>query len=261
MTATAYPNKVSTGAIFWAECKMEMLKAWRSPGFSVPTLFFPIVFYTMFGVILGSSDEARSIARATYMLATYGVFAAMGPSLFAFGVAVANERDQGWLEVKRAAPMPFSAFLGARLVMAMAFALVVTVGLFAIAYFAGGVRLAPGTWAALVGINLLTTIPFGILGLAIGLRARAQSAAAITNLLFFTLSLLGGLWVPITILPKAFATIALAMPSFHFGELALSAIGMKAGVSPMMNITATLAFSLVFAALAHRAWRHMDKDR
>jgi len=250
-------TSVSLARILLAECKAELLKAWRMPGFAVPTLIFPIVFYGMFGVVLGGED----VARATYMLATYGIFASMGPSLFAFGVSVATERDRGWLEVKRAAPLPFAAFLSARLAMAMVFVAVVTVVLFALAYFGGGVRLPFMTWLSLAGLNLLTTAPFALLGLAIGLRAKAQSAAAITNLAFFGFSLLGGLWVPITILPKIMGTFALLMPSYHFGELALAAIGAKEDVAPMFNIGAAVGFSLLFAYMAHRAWRHVDKDR
>ena len=250
-------QQVSTLRILLAECHTEILKAWRMPSFAVPTLIFPLVFYAMFGVVLGGGN----VGRATYMLATYGIFAALGPSLFSFGVSIATERDRGWLEVKRAAPMPFAALIMARMVMAMLFALIVTLALFAMAYFGAGVSLPFGAWAALAALNLFTTIPFSLLGLAIGLRAKAQAAAAITNLAFFGFSLLGGLWVPITVMPKVMATIAVAMPSFHFGELALYLIGLKEGVVPVLNIGLALAFSALFAFAAHRAWRHMDKDR
>lgn len=255
--STLVIEQVSMFRILMAECHTEILKAWRMPSFSVPTLVFPLVFYAMFGVVLGGGDASR----ATYMLATYGIFAALGPSLFSFGVSIATERDRGWLEVKRAAPMPFAALIMARMAMAMLFALIVTLALFATAYFGAGVRLPVGTWFALAALNLFTTIPFSLLGLVIGLRAKAQAAAAITNLAFFGFSLLGGLWVPITIMPKVMATIALVMPSFHFGEMALYLIGAKDGVAPVLNIALALFFSVLFAFAAHRAWRHLDKDR
>jgi len=248
---------VSSFRILKAECRTEFLKAWRMPSFAIPALVFPLVFYAMFGVVLGGAD----VSRATYMLATYGIFAALGPSLFSFGVAIATERDQGWLEVKRAAPMPIAVLIIARMVMAMVFALIVTLALFAVAYFAADVRLPFSVWMSLIALNLFTTVPFSLLGLAIGLRVKAQAAAAITNLAFFGFSLLGGLWVPITIMPDIMGKIALVMPSFHFGEMALAAIGIKDNGLPVLNISAALGFSLLFAILAHRAWRHMDKDR
>jgi ABC-type Na+ efflux pump permease subunit len=42
-------------------------------------------------------------------------------SLFGFGVTVAVERGQGWMEVKRTTPMPVSAYFTAKLAMAMIF--------------------------------------------------------------------------------------------------------------------------------------------
>lgn len=256
MNTQVIPQTPSYRRILMAECISELLKAWRMPSFSVPTLFFPFAFYSIFGVVLGNTPD-----RAIYMLATYGIFAALGPSLFAFGVSIATERDKGWLEVKRAAPLPFGALIFARLFMSMIFAMIVTLALFAVAYFGAGVRLAPLTWISMLGLNLLTTIPFSLLGLAIGLKYQAQSAAAITNLAFFGFSLLGGLWVPIIIFPSLMQTFALLLPSYHFAELALSLIGTKQGVVPTASIVSALGFSALFAFLAHRAWRHMDRDR
>ena len=40
------------------------------------------------------------------LFATYSVFGVMAPGLFGFGVAVAIERERGWLALKRVAPMP-----------------------------------------------------------------------------------------------------------------------------------------------------------
>lgn len=240
-----------------AECKAEFLKAFRMPSFAVPTLIFPLVFYTLFGVVLNEGVAER----AAYMLATYGIFAALGPSMFAFGVAIATERDRGWLEVKRAAPMPFSIFLIARLFMAMVFTVMVTLSLYALAYFGAGVRFDAHVWMLLVGLNMFTTLPFACLGLAIGLRAKAQAAAAITNLAFFGLSILGGLWVPLTIFPDIMRTIAFALPSYHFGELALSVISQSDQANPAIHIIVALGYTFLFAYAAKRAWRNVDKDR
>ena len=51
---------------------------------------------------------------ARYLIATYGAFAIMGSTLYAFGVGIAVERGLGWLEVKRASPMPLGAYFFAK---------------------------------------------------------------------------------------------------------------------------------------------------
>ncbi len=47
------------------------------PEFAIPTLILPVMFFTLFGVIIPGSRD-----NAVYLLSTFGVFAVMGPALF-----------------------------------------------------------------------------------------------------------------------------------------------------------------------------------
>ncbi len=76
-----------------------------------------------------------------YMLATMGCFGVMADSLFGFGVSLAIERGQGWLQVKRASPMPIAAYFFAKLFSAVVFSTVIMVLLLAVGSAFGGVRL------------------------------------------------------------------------------------------------------------------------
>ena len=78
---------------------------------------------------------------ATYMLATMACYGVMGVAMFSFGVGIAMERGQGWLQVKRASPMPLPAYFLAKIVNAMVFATVIVVLLLAVGTAFGGVRL------------------------------------------------------------------------------------------------------------------------
>jgi len=70
---------------FVTEAGAEIYKALRAPEFLLPTLLMPVAFFSLFAIVLpGSSDNTG------YLLATFGVFAVMGPAVFGFGVAVAN---------------------------------------------------------------------------------------------------------------------------------------------------------------------------
>lgn len=98
------------------EAAAEFLKAWRLPSFVLPSLLFPVGFYALFGLVVPSSTGQTS--AALYYLTTFGVFAAMGPSLFGFGIGIASERTEGWLELKRRAPVPGWLILFGKLMMA-----------------------------------------------------------------------------------------------------------------------------------------------
>ena len=69
---------------------------------------------------------------------------------------------------------------------------------------------------------------------------------------FVGLSVLGGLWTPISTFPDAVATIGRMLPSFHFANLGWSVL---AGQAPDLgDVMALLAYLLVFAGIV--AWRY-----
>ena len=88
-------------AAYFGEMRFEFIKSLRTPAFAVPTLFFPIMFYLLFGIFLGSMRGNSAMSQYTF--ATYGVFGAMGPGLFGFGVSLAIEREQGLLHAQAGA--------------------------------------------------------------------------------------------------------------------------------------------------------------
>ena len=122
------------------EARMDMLSLLRTPGFVIPSLIFPVMFYLLFGVIFGNG------AQSTYLLASYGCFGVMGPALFNFGVNVANERTQGWLAMKQIAPAPVSGYIFGKICSSLAFALIIIMLLFVIAATCGEVRLTTHVW-------------------------------------------------------------------------------------------------------------------
>src|SRR5947209_10696954 len=116
--------------VYFSETKYEILKTLRQPAFVISTLAFPLLFYVMFGIVFGSRQAVGSVNLATYLLATYATFGVMGASLFGFGAGVAMERGYGWLQVKRASPMPPLAYLVAKTAMSIIFSAIIVTLLF-----------------------------------------------------------------------------------------------------------------------------------
>ena len=84
MTAnTARPGVLWHLRIALLETRFQFLSSLRLPAFAIPTLLFPVFFYLFFAVIFQSGGP--SLVAPTYMLATYGVFGVLGPSIFGFG--------------------------------------------------------------------------------------------------------------------------------------------------------------------------------
>lgn len=207
----------------------ETLAEWRNlarmPAFSVPTLLFPVGFYTMFAIVLPFATTPEAAAT---LLVNFTIFGVFGPGLFAFGVGLASDRDQGWLRLKQTAPLPVLIMMLARTLGAMVFALAVVVALFTVAATLGGVRLERSAWALLALVGVLAVIPASALGLAFGAWLNARAAMAIVNIAYLGSAVVSGLWFPLQMMPGAVQSTAPIMPPYHLAALGRQAAGLEA---------------------------------
>jgi ABC-2 type transport system permease protein len=239
--------------VYWMEVKMELRKMTRLRQYSLSTICFPLTFYIFFGLAMAPSFTFGAMSMSKYLLATYGAFGVMGATLYAFGAGVAVERGLGWLEVKRASPMPPGAYLIAKAAVSITFGAVVVTLLFALGAIFGGVRMAAGQWLLLWTALVAGAVPFGAIGLAIGSIAGPNSATGVVNMIYLPMGFLSGLWMPIEVLPKGLQQFAQFLPSYHFGQIALKILGAPARGSVLLHVEALLGFGLVFAGVAWMA--------
>ena len=244
------PRRRVLGA-YLEEARSECLRYMRAPGFMLPIMLFPAMFYLLFGVLMAKSSGADA---ARYLLASYGVFGVMSPGLFGFGVSLALERDGGLLTFKRALPMPPGAYLLGKMLMAMAAAGVVIVLLMAMALSLGHVALSPFQAVALLLIGILGVLPFCALGMFVGTLIKGQGAPGMLQLIYLPMSFMSGLWFPLPMLPKFLQQIAPVWPSYHLDRLALAAVGMNKG--PLLgHMLVLVGFAAVFLLMAARRLR------
>jgi ABC-2 type transport system permease protein len=246
MTAIALPR-----GVLRRECVAELKRSWRLPQFLLPTVLTPAAFYALFTLGIARSPSPEMVAAS---LAGYGVFAATGPALFGFGAGVAMEREQGLIELKRVSPMPTSAYLGAKLVTAMAATAMAVLLIYALAVI-GGARLSALQWASIFSLHLASTIPFALIGFGVGMRMSGKGAVAIANAMFLSFSVLGGLWIPSRVLPHWMQVAGELVPSFHLGQIALSIVGAPATGSPMTRVIIVLLMSAAAGWWAWSGWR------
>ncbi len=232
--------------IYYLESKFEWLKSIRNPAFALPAVLFPALFYIFFGVLMNQHDPQA----ATYLLCTYGTFGIIGPALFSFGAGLAVERGQGWLDIKDASPMPASAQIVSRLLVSMAFSVMVLISLGLVAFFFTDVSLSLAQVLTLSTILVMGGLPFCLLGLTLGLLLKAESAPAVVNLVYLPMSFLSGLWIPITLLPNFLQSFAEFLPPYHLSQLALKVVGLDSGGPVGKHLAILTLFRIVFFALA-----------
>ncbi|HVV24190.1 MAG TPA: ABC transporter permease, partial [Pseudonocardiaceae bacterium] len=101
--------------------------------------------------------------------------------------------------------------------------------------------------------------PFAALGTFLGYLTDGDTAFGVVFGIFLALSALGGLWMPVTILPQVLQHIAALLPSNRFAELGWKIAG---GASLSATGIAILAgWLVVFAALAGLVYRRANTIR
>ncbi len=214
----------NVGRIFVKETKYEFVKLMRTRSFSASVIGFPVMFYLLFGVA-NKHAYSDNVHIAKYMLGGYAVFGLVGAALFGIGVGLAMERASGWLEVKRASPMPPQAYLAAKCASAVAFGLIIVSILTTLGIALGGVSLSLREFAMMLGLTVVGAIAFASMGLLLALVIPANAAPGIVNLIYLPMSFLSGLWVPIYMLPKWLQAVAPVLPTYHLVQLMLSVFG------------------------------------
>lgn len=239
--------------ILW-EALNEWRRSIRMPMFAIPSLLFPWMFYLFFGVIFNKAGTQG----AHYLLVSYACFGVIGPALFGFGISVAVDRDRGLLALKRAVAMPISAYFSAKIIMSLAFAVIIISGFYSIATFVADISLPLSTWLLLSISLLLGTLPFCAMGLAIGCWVNAQAAPAVINLLYLPMSFISGLWIPIHLLPDWLQKIAWCLPPYHFSQLALKVVNQSQMHHWIIHLSILTIYSLAFLLLARMGFRRLN---
>lgn len=264
MSTTALPLPVATRSSNWlarglrlfaSETRFEFLRLFRTRTFSLSVIGFPLMFYTLFGLLLNRGQHIGGISVARYLLGGYAVFGAVGAALFGVGVSLAADFAAGWLELKRASPLPPVAYLLAKCTTAIAFGVIIVTLLAGMGIQFGHLSLSLADFGRILALTVAGAVPFASLGLVVAMLVPANAAPGITNLLYLPMSFLGGLWLPVSALPTVLQKFAPVLPTFHVGQLMLHTLGYPASGTSLGHAIYLAAFTLLMlggaAALFH----------
>lgn len=263
-SAITHPLPPTSGSVYALrivrkETKYEFLKLMRTKSFSLSTIGFPVMFYVIFG-IANRNASTGNIHIAKYMLGGYACFGLIGAALFGIGVGLAGELAAGWLELKRASPMPAPAYLFAKCASAVAFGLIIVSILTAIATAFGGVSLTSTELIKMLGMTIVGSISFASMGLLLALIVPANAATGIVNLIYLPMSFLSGLWMPLRFMPHWLQGIAPALPTYHLSQLMLSIFGYRDSMPLATHWNALIGFTLLMLGLSWLIFHRREQN-
>jgi ABC-2 type transport system permease protein len=224
--------------VYTKEARYEIVKLVRERSYIFSVVGLPTIFFLVFGI--AHPDQilhGHPISR--YLLASYSSFGAMGAAMFAVGVGLVTERSRGWLELKRSSPMPTYAYLSAKVLAALAFGELIALVLLVLGSVIAGLPISTADVLRLMVAIAGGVFTFSAIGVFLGLVLSPGSAVGMINLIYLPMSLCGGLWVPLEMLPKWLQSVAPFLPSYPFSRLTLNALGYFTG-------SAWLAWMMIF---------------
>lgn len=257
----AHANLLSRNVrIFLTEARYEFVRLLRTRAFSLSVIGFPVVFYLFFGLIMNRGEHIDNVSVAKYMLAAYAVFGMVGAALFGIGGGLASELSTGWLELKRASPMPPLAYLLAKCCSAAAFGVVIVCLLTVLGITLAHVSITASEFARLIALTLVGTIPFACMGMVIALTVPFNAAPGVINMIYLPMSFCGGLWIPIMMLPHIMQKFAILLPTYHLAQLSLGVFGYASSGSTVSHWLGLLGFTLVMLGIAAIAFRRLEQN-
>lgn len=221
----------------------------RNPTQLLMNYLFPLGFYALMGAVMTQINPGFKAA----LLPAMAVFAVMVATLLGLPGPLVEARDAGIYRSYRTIGVPAAAVL-AMPALTTVFHGLIAAGLIA----ASAPRLfhaaAPASWLGFAGVMLLAAFAFAGLALLIGVVSKSSRATTLlSQAVFLPSMMLGGLMVPLSLLPASVRPFAGLLPSTHIMQ-AMNAYAFHAptSIDPLLSVAVLASaggLSVLMAAL------------
>ncbi|MBY8873809.1 ABC transporter permease [Micromonospora sp. PLK6-60] len=260
MTVTASPTATATtrdrrppalGGFSTVVLGIEIRRVLRNRRTLLFILVMPAVFFLLFGLPQRGQTLDNGLPVTGWIMISLAVYAAMVATTSAGG-AVATERALGWSRQLRLTPLHPAAYVATKIATAMVLGLLGVLVEFAVGA-AAGVRLPAHVWLESGLTAWLGSLVFAALGLFVGYLAPAENVMQFMGPALAILAMLGGLFVPLALLPDVMQQIAKFTPVYGVGQLARAPLtGTGVDWAAVGNVAAWAAFFGLGAARLFR---------
>ncbi|GAA0376459.1 ABC transporter permease [Streptomyces blastmyceticus] len=240
--------------------KLEIVRTLRNKKFMFFSVLYPAALY----LLIAGGASTTEIVKGTHltlpllMMVSMASFGAITAVLMGNSERIAKEREKGWVRQLRLTALPGRGYVTAKVASAAVVSLPSILVVFAVAAAVKNVRMdSAWQWFALTGAIWAGSIVFAALGVAVGYLATGDAVRPITMIIYFGLSILGGLWMPTSTFPKWLQNIAEWVPTHAYAGLG-QAIE-QGGAPHMKDVSILVAYLVLFAGAA--AWLYRKDTR
>jgi ABC-2 type transport system permease protein len=174
----------------------------RNPAALFFTLVFPLMFLVIFTVIFGNGHvlvgPGKTVTVATFYVPAIAAFSVVNACYTNIAISLSASRDTGALKRIHGSPLPVWGYMFARIVHAVAIAVVLVVVCAAFGGAFYGATLPTNTLPAFALTLVVGAAVFSALGVAvIALIPNADAAPAIVNVTILPLLFISNIFIPL----------------------------------------------------------------
>lgn len=199
---------------------------------------FPLFFYAMMGAIMTKINPFFKDAIAPAMI----IFAGMTATLLGLPAPMVAARENGVLRSFWINGVPSINLLVIPALSVFMHLIVVCIIITASVnpLFQGGL---PTNWSAFAGISVLSILVLACVGLLIGtVSYNNRMSMLLAQCIYIPSMMIGGLMMPVDMLPGGFKRLALLMPATHaMNALKGYAMGLPATFPPFISVATLIA--------------------
>lgn len=219
----------------------------RNPSLLMMNYLFPLGFYALMGLVM---TQINPIFKET-MIPAMIIFTMMASCLLGMPNLLVESRERGIYRSYKINGVPAISLLAIPTLTTIFQALIAS---FIITITAAPLfdAATPVNWGAFALIALLTALTLGAIGALIGVVASgARGVVLWSQLIFLPSVLLGGLMMPLEILPASFQTVAALLPTTHAMQAFEGlAYGRDTVYDPMISVAVLISSFLLAFGLA-----------
>ncbi|MET3983112.1 ABC transporter permease [Streptomyces sp. PvR034] len=227
--------------------KLEITRALRNKKYLFFTVIYPAALFLMIGGTQSGTTKVygTDLTMPAFYMVAMASFGALTAVLVGQSEMIAKEREKGWVRQLRLTALPGHGYVLGKISSAAILSLPAIVVVFLVAAILKGVRFDAWQWVALTAAIWAGSLVFAALGVAIGYLVSGDSARPIVMIIYFGLSILGGLWMPTSVYPQWLQNITQWLPTRAYAGLGQA---IELGGAPHLKDVAILAVYFVLFA-------------
>ena len=227
----------------------EVRRLGRNKRYSIFSVALPVMLYLVVAPQVKQAS-AYGVSYAAYYMVAMASIGAFSGALTGNAQRISQERKDGWIRQLRLTSLPANAYVLAKVIASMVTTIPSVAIVLVLGRFYGGVHLAAWKWLAIAGVIWLGALTFAALAVAIGYRFAPDTVQPVAMLVYFVMSILGGLWFA---LAGWMQKVGQGLPTYQITRVGTGLI--SGGTVSMTSIGVILAWLAAFTLLAVLAVR------